>query len=349
MSGTSMDAVDVALVHAEGRGLELRATFERGATRPLGELSAVLRTVAGQEPAPAGSIAQAAEDLARVHVEVLGELLAGRSIDLIAVHGQTIYHAPPISWQLIHPSPIVRALGVPVVFDLRSADLAAGGQGAPITPLADWVLFRDTQQTRAIVNLGGFVNVTILPAGGSPAEVRGQDVCACNQLLDGIARQLFHQPYDEAGRRALQGVVRDEPLGELAALLRSQSSGDRSLGTGDELGRWVEAHRSQHAGEDLARTACAAVAGAIVGGVGRVDRLLLAGGGVRNQALTDEISARAACRVSLTDDLGVPTAYREASAMAVLGGLCQDRVPMTLPQVTHVPRPAPLAGCWAYP
>ena len=123
--------------------------------------------------------------------EVLHAALEARA-DLVVAHGQTVFHAPPASWQLLNAAPIARAVRAPVVFDLRQADLAAGGQGAPITPLADWIMLRahgPAAAGRAIVNLGGFCNVTILPSGAGPEGVRGMDVCPCNHLLDGVARR----------------------------------------------------------------------------------------------------------------------------------------------------------------
>lgn len=349
MTGTSIDGVDAALVAIEGAGLTMRALVLRCTSRALGELADPLRALAQQQATTSGDIACAAEALARLHLEVLQELIAGERIDLVAVHGQTIFHHPPISWQLINPAPIAQRLRVPVVFDLRAADLAAGGQGAPITPLADYVLFRSPDETRAVVNLGGFVNFTVLEAGQPISAIRGGDVCVCNQLLDALARRLFGQAFDRGGQRARAGAVQPEPFDDLVPRLGTQLSADRSLGTGDELAEWIERYVGRFRGEDLARSACAAIAEAVTQAVGRVDRLLLAGGSIKNQALLDEFRARSPAVVSPTDDFGVPGEYREAAAMAVLGALCQDRVPITLPQVTRVSGASPVAGSWVYP
>lgn len=133
MTGTSLDSLDVALVEIHGTGLELRADVVRCLTRPLGSLTGPLRALAAQQPATAGRISTLARELATLHVYALHELVGEEPVDLIAVHGQTVFHHPPASWQLINPAPIAQALRTPVVFDLRAADLAAGGQGAPIT------------------------------------------------------------------------------------------------------------------------------------------------------------------------------------------------------------------------
>jgi 1,6-anhydro-N-acetylmuramate kinase len=166
-----------------------------------------------------------------------------RAADLVAVHGQTVFHAPPVSWQLLSAAPIAHALRVPVVFDLRAADLACGGQGAPITPIADFVLFRDEEENRAVVNLGGFCNVTLLERGSSLelSRVRARDVCACNQVLDAVARACLGRAFDEGGSRAASGRV---DAGSYASCSRSSrhSRARRSLGTGDELGALVARH-----------------------------------------------------------------------------------------------------------
>ncbi|MFO0983693.1 MAG: anhydro-N-acetylmuramic acid kinase [Planctomycetota bacterium] len=351
MSGTSMDAIDVALVDVAGRGYQLRAQPVRCHTQPLQGLAAELRALAEQRPATTAAISRLAHDLAIAHVVAVRSLLGGERADLIAVHGQTIYHAPPLGWQLMQPAPIARAFGVPVVFDLRSADLAAGGQGAPITPLADAILFRHAARSRAVVNLGGFCNVTLLPRGAEidARAIEAGDVCACNQILDAIARALLDRPFDRDGAWAASGQAIAPAFTELVRALLDQSSAGRSLGTGDELCDWLDRHASRHAGADLARTACAAIAQAIAQRAQTSDEVLLAGGGARNRTLLGELRARLPAPVVLTEEIGIPGAYREAIEMAILGALAQDRVPITLPRVTRVSAAAPQSGCWVLP
>src|SRR5690349_11659226 len=132
MTGTSIDALDASLVEIDGHGLAMRAKPVRNLTRDLGDLAPRLRALAEQQPMTAGQIAAIARDFALLHASAILELLAGEKADLICVHGQTVFHQPPLSWQLMQPAPIAQAVGCPVVYDLRQADLAAGGQGAPI-------------------------------------------------------------------------------------------------------------------------------------------------------------------------------------------------------------------------
>jgi anhydro-N-acetylmuramic acid kinase len=358
MTGTSIDALDAALVEIEGEGLSMSARFLRGVALPLGDLAGPLRSLAEQKPAEAREIARIARAFALLHASAIEELAPGAKLDLVCVHGQTVYHAPPLSWQLFSPAPLVRAIGAPVVFDLRGADLAAGGQGAPITPLADWVLFRQARRRgsgAAVVNLGGFVNITLLPGEGEerdlPAEIGlidGGDVCACNQILDAVARELLGVRYDEDGRQALQGEVHGAALADLEDVMARQAGGGRSLGTGDEGSEWIGRWRSSGSAPDLAATACAAIASTVARRVQGVP-VILAGGGVRNRALVAALESCCAGGVSTTDELGVPAAFREAVCFGVLGALCRDRTPITLPRITGLRGCAPVSGCWMYP
>ncbi len=362
-----MDAVDAVQVVVEGHGLGIHASVHRCATGLLGPLAGALREFAEGRPATAALVAGLAREFALRHVDVVREAAGGERIDLIAVHGQTVFHAPPISWQLLAPAPIAEALNAPVVFDLRAADLAAGGQGAPITPLADWVLFRDESETRAVVNLGGFANYTLLPAGRDRDDaaleeavngIRGGDICVCNLLLDAIARRWFKMPFDEGGRRAAAGEIQPYLRDALASPLSDQSLAGRSLGTGDEMIAWLDERSGTDRPEDLARSACDAVGFVIAAAVRDaarkhasmpLRRILLAGGGVHNGTLTSALQQHAEVGALSTDAFGVPVSHREAAEMAVLGALCQDRVPITLPQVTGVRAPAPVAGAWVFP
>jgi 1,6-anhydro-N-acetylmuramate kinase len=350
MTGTSIDSLDAALVEVSGRGLLMHARFLRAVTHELGPLKPRLRALADQHPVTAAEIAALAHDFALLHARALKELCSGATPAVACIHGQTVYHKPPLSWQLMQPAPVAHALGCPVVYDLRSADLAAGGQGAPITPIADLILFGSPTHPRDVVNLGGFCNITHLPAraGEDPAaHIRGRDVCACNQVLDAVSRATTGNPYDEGGRLACRGIPSHPHLERLSGLLSHQSRSGRSLGTGDELHAWIEQARHELSPETIAATACEALGQTIAAQLAAP--AVVAGGGVRNAALLQALKRHARHEVSLSDDLGIPAPHREAACFAILGALCQDRIPITLPQVTHVPAPAPISGHWILP
>jgi len=346
MTGTSLDAIDVAAMSIDGHGLEMRVQIESQVMLPLGDVGKRLRALAEQQPMTAGDIARVSHDFALLHIDAIKQACGRKTPDLIAVHGQTVFHQPPLSWQVLNPAPIAWALNANVVYDLRAMDLAAGGQGAPITPIADWVLFRHTGERRAIINLGGFCNVTRLPAHDQVRHIDGGDVCSCNQLLDRMARALLDQPFDRDGQTALSGTVDGDAKADLVRMLSKQADAGRSLGTGDELGEWAERHALEEVADTL-RTACAAIAEVIVAKSQPTDRLVLAGGGVRNRALVEEIRGRTSVPVSTTDDLGVPATLREACAMGILGALCEDVIPISIPRITGVVK-APLSGSWVF-
>ena len=349
MTGTSIDGIDLALAAIRGEGLAVRAELRAFRSAGLGPLGARLRAAADQHPVTAGELADLARELGELHArEALALLREARldRIDLAAIHGQTVFHRPPTSLQLLNAHPIAEALGCDIVFDLRGQDLACGGQGAPLTPLADWVLFR-APHARAIVNLGGFANATILPAddGAAPASqlaaIHGADLCACNQLLDRAAREVLGREFDADGAAAASGMRHDAAFAEARTLLAPKPDG-RSLGTGDELFGWVERHRRALAPADVLATASDAV-GATIGNAlaaHGVRDAVLAGGGARHLRLTQAIASAARVPVGPSDRLGVPVGAREALGWAVLGALAQDGVGVALPQVTKRPEPA---------
>lgn len=355
MTGTSIDGIDVALVRLNGSGLQIQPTLVRHAQYPIGDLARPLRDAAEQKAITAADFARLAWEFGLLHAHVIETLLdANQPIDLICVHGQTIFHQPPISCQLINPAPIAHRFKCPVVSDLRQADLTAGGQGAPITPIADWIIFRHPQNSRAIINLGGFCNLTFLPPGNAqnPLEqIQGHDLCPCNQVLDAVARTALGQPIDINGAAALAGIADPQAVNTLIAWFNRKRQSNRSLGTGDEAAEWVHHHLSRLSAQDLAASAANAIGGYIATAVTqlRADEIILAGGGARNRALIQSIASIAKAPVKLSDELGVPIHAREAIAMAILGALCADGVPITLPQVTGCASPPPIAGVWSGP
>ena len=308
MTGTSLDGLDAVLVEAEGVGLDLRVRTLARTGVELGALAFGLGAATSGTPMSAGDFSRLALELGELHAQVVGELVdrSGLEPAVCALPGQTVVHAPPISMQLINPWPVAQRLGCPVIHDLRGADLAAGGQGAPITPLADWVLFRSEEADRAIVNLGGFCNVTSLPAGLDTQGVQGFDVCVCNQVLDSCARAALGMPYDHEGRAALAGTPDCDAVDALRDVLRGQSTAGRSLGSGFAV---------------------------------------LAGGGVRNAALVRAIEdVVGPCQT--TEAFGIGVQEREAVCVAVLGLLALDGVVYTQASITGRTRPLMAEGSW---
>ncbi len=351
MTGTSLDGLDAAAVRVSGERLELTGEVVAFTSAPFGSLADPLRSLMQGEPTTAGIFARIAHEFGELHADVLTELRRDAGApDLIAIPGQTLLHAPPLSLQLINPWPVARRFDAPIVYDFRSADLAKGGQGAPITPIADWMLFRSDSESRAIINLGGFANITILPKGADTAAIAARDVCACNHVLDAVAREGFGEPYDKDGAVAARGTPDPEGVRDLLETFPAPHE-RRALGDASPALEWVKRrlHQRGIAGETVAASAVDAIARRLADAAAEADHLLLAGGSVRNRALVEAIARHAGKPVDTTAALGVDPLQREVVAIALLAALCQDGVPITLPQVTGVASPAPLAGAWIHP
>lgn len=385
MTGTSLDGIDAALVSIVGHGMAIRATLIGKKSASLGPLRDELKHFAQGLPAEPIRFLTAARQLGQIHAQVVERLctehsikkrLDGRySLDLVVAHGQTIWHAPPargsaepgLSWQLMDPWPIVRTLGVPVVYDLRQADLIAGGQGAPITPASDWIMYRHPTRTRLIVNLGGICNVTLLRHGDTLLDTRGGDIGPCNLLIDGLVHRINPSiPFDTDGNLARRGRI----VSDIFEIARRESPFfarplPRTTGREDFDAAWLDrvvaaSKNVRHPGgaeltpEDLLASSVDAVARNIAEYVrsrAPGSQIVLAGGGARNGFLVERISRQCTsllppCTVTLSDAVGVPVESREAMAFAVLGALSQDGVPITLPSVTGARSPGP-AGAWA--
>lgn len=202
MSGTSCDAVDAVVLRVCPPGTPTPIPVLGSASRSLGPTGTELLAISHGARRTSGEIRNAVAMLTNIHAEAISAAVhdAGVNPELIACHGQTLFHRDGLSWQAVAPAPIARRFNAPVVHDLRSADIAAGGQGAPITPMADRFLYAD-HAPAAIVNLGGYCNITSLDSDG---HTEGRDVCVCNQLLDHAAVRLLGTPYDRDGACALQ-------------------------------------------------------------------------------------------------------------------------------------------------
>ncbi len=362
MTGTSLDGLDVALVRVDGVGLDMTAEYLGMTSRSLGELADELRSFAAGEAHPAVTFSLCSRSLGQLYAEACAECVErflpdGASLDLVVAHGQTIWHAPEdgISWQLFDPMPCVRALRAPVCFNLRQADLVAGGEGAPITPIADWIMFRHPDKHRLIVNLGGIANVTSLPPDRPVEQITGGDIGPCNILIDGVVRRLFAgKDYDADGDIAASGDAQDAITQVLEHHPALFGEGHHSLGREDFPEQWIDRLvadlRKTIKPADLVASAVEGVA-TLVASVAapEADEMILAGGGARNPVLIERIAELAPFdRVVLSDELGVPCEAREPAGFAVLGALSQDGVPITLTQVTGAQRPG-RAGMWAYP
>ena len=349
MSGTSADGVDAAAVE-----LDVSATDVRLVASLSEPFDAPLRTaiLAVAEGAPTDARA-----LARLHAE-LGDRYADaaerlvrelpRRPDVIAVHGQTIAHLPRerVTLQIGDAARVAQRTRIPTVNDFRSADVAAGGEGAPLVPFADHVLFARLAPV-AILNIGGIANLTLIPTERAD-DVVALDTGPGNMVIDAVAA-LEGAPYDAGGAGAARGHADDETLSEFLAHPYFERRAPKSTGREEFGGRFakrlaeiVARHGGSH--DDALATATALTANTIAAALRResrvpMRRVLVAGGGARNRTLVAMLGhAVTPAAIETTDAHGVPGAFREAIAFAILGAYRSRGSPNTLPRTTGAGR-----------
>ena len=375
MSGTSADGVDVALV---------RITPARNSDFPHLRLlahvalrypAAVRKRVLQVMNAPAESVA----DLSRLHWR-LGQLYASSveralaahpvRLDLVGCHGQTIYHqgtaqsylggSVACTWQLGEASVLAAKLGVPVISDFRPADLAIGGQGAPLVPFLDYAAFHSQKRNRVLQNLGGIGNLTVVPAGAAPERVFAFDTGPGNMVIDAVMSAYFGKQYDARGTVASRGRVLAPVVAKCLTLPFFRVHPPKSAGR-EEFGRefvasFLEQCRQESGrAEDAVATATALTASSIGLAWTRFVKpalaqaptdYIVAGGGAKNETLMRSIEAEisATSRVSMktSDDYGIPSAAKEAMAFALLAYQTWHGMPGNLPSATGAKRAAVL-------
>ncbi len=352
MSGTSADGVDGALIALTWSGprpaVELLAQARRDHSR---ELRARILDAAGGERLTMAEVARLHRDVAVAHTAVAVELLGmGQGpVAVIGMHGQTFAHLPAerATLQLGDGADLAVRTGVPVVVDFRSADVAAGGEGAPLTPFADHILFADRAPC-AVVNIGGIANVTLIPDDRAQ-HVTAFDTGPGNMVIDAVARLEGHDR-DENGAGARRGRVVAAALDEALAHPFFSRPAPKSAGR-EEFGatfaaRLVERVREQGGSlDDALATATAltvrTLAGAVTAGTAAAPwhEVLVGGGGAANATLMASLtSLLAPVPVRPTDEAGIPISAREAVAFAVLAAYRLHGLPNTLPRVTGATR-----------
>jgi anhydro-N-acetylmuramic acid kinase len=342
MSGTSLDGLDLALCTVEGGGAGTRVAVERFATRPYdADARRRLWEIVFNPKAPLERVCQAHAWLADLHgemvLEALGEWgVAPGAVDVLASHGQTVFHAPAAraTLQLGDGDRLAVRTGILTVSDFRQKELAGGGEGAPLAPYAESLLFR-AEQPRVLLNIGGIANFTWLPALGDPAPILFGDTGPGNTLLDLAVRRYFperKEGFDRGGELARQGRVHEGALRRLKQhpyLTRRcpKSTGPEEFGPGllEDAIAVAKTERQDFSGHDALATLTRFTAETIADCLGReVPRLpstevVVSGGGGHNGTLMDHL-ARLLPGVKLSDSttLGVPPDAKEAVLFAVL-------------------------------
>ncbi|MCS7154504.1 MAG: anhydro-N-acetylmuramic acid kinase [Bacteroidota bacterium] len=367
MSGTSLDGVDVAIADFSGSGSNLRMRLLAFHSEPYPEsLRRALFVVQDPRRGRLRELAQLHMELAVFYAEAVRRgaeraAIPVESLDAVGCHGQTVYHIGfpdpalkhrvPATCQIGSGPVLAQLLGRPVVYDFRSADIAAGGQGAPLVPYFDWVMFRHERENRLLLNIGGIANVTVLPAGGALEEVWGFDTGPGNMLIDALARRLFGLDYDPDGRGALAGRVDEELLKRWLGQRRFRRPPPRSFGREQFGARYLEGllrtmRRRGLSPEDMMATVSALTVEAIWRAYGDfvasecpAHRVLVGGGGAHNRFLMQRLKWRfAPVPVETTWICGVDPDAREALCFALLAHEFFQRTPTNLPRVTGARR-----------
>jgi anhydro-N-acetylmuramic acid kinase len=365
MSGTSLDGVDVAVVRFEGEGErpdELEVTSFRSTPYHAG-LRGRIRSAIGHGSAE--TVCALDFELGRCIGEAVARALeiAGvppGEIRAIGSHGQTVWHRPPgpdgpgATLQLGAPAAIVEATGIPVVADFRARDIAAGGHGAPLTAYSDWLLFA-AEAGRAIQNIGGMANLTVLPARDDGATPIAFDTGPGVALIDAAIQKWSggENAFDRDGELASRGSVLegaiDEWLSDPYFAAPPPKSTGREYFSIERLDRWLTRHDGASEA-DLAATLTELTARTIARGfewaTAPVEACYLCGGGARNPCLTRRIrGALGGVRVAGLAELGVDPDAREAVAFALLARQHVLGIPANAPWATGAAGPRVL-GSW---
>jgi len=385
MSGTSMDGIDAALVRLAGPPDELRVRLLAFVTVPYpSRLRQQLLDLAGGKPTTAEAISHLNFLLGGLFAEAALKAcrcggVSPQWLSVIGSHGQTVFHQaratahphrPPLlgsgvaterasTLQIAEPAVIAERTGAPVVADFRTADIAAGGQGAPLVPLVDYLLLRDARQGTVALNIGGIANVTLIPAGARPKDVVGFDTGPGNMVMDALVRRFTkgRKTYDSGGRLAARGKVLEPLLARALGLPFFKRQPPKSAGREQFGGRFVSRYFLRPRGarsSDLLRTAAELTARSIVDALRRFalstanyDRLIVSGGGAHNGLLLRRLrELLPQLRLDLSDKFGLPVDAKEAIAFAVLADRTLHGLPGNLPSVTGAHRAVVLGACY---
>ena len=370
MSGTSADGIDVALVKisASASQPKLKLLAHHAVSYPRTLRAAVLAAMNAQRTSTA-ELARLNWRLGIAYAEAVTDTVTKYNIrpDLVGCHGQTIYHqgTPEIyagrsvacTWQLGEPALMAAKLGVPVVSNFRPADMAGGGQGAPLVPFLDYVLFAHPRRARVLQNIGGIGNLTFIPAGAKSDQLIAFDTGPGNMVIDALMEQLFQKRFDRNGSiakrgrvlpRVIEAVLRDPYF----AAAPPKSAGREEFGAEFSKRLLTLCRKESRRPEDAIATATALTAETIADSYRRFIRpgsarstvdYILSGGGARNATLVAMLRERLeplGCKVSLIDEAGMPSQAKEAVAFALLAWQTWHRLPSNVPSATGAQRPA---------
>ncbi|MET3698297.1 anhydro-N-acetylmuramic acid kinase [Bacillus oleivorans] len=370
MSGTSLDGIDAALIKITSQDDSINITPVQFSTLPYTkEMKDKLLQLCDPE-------ISRLEDLSNMNF-LLGELFSCAALKvieqsgikreevlLISSHGQTVYHQPSAvsiagesitsTLQIGDIGVIAERTGIMTVGDFRTRDMAAGGQGAPLVPYADYLLFKEKKFGRVLVNIGGISNITVLPQNPAPEDVVAFDTGPGNMIIDAFTNWATNGAldYDKDGSLAAKGTINQKWLEELLQhayfkLAPPKSTGRELFGTEYAKKLWEQAHVKGISHVDRIATITELTAVTIAQDIqsyiksGNIKEVLISGGGRFNRTLLSRISFHLPMEVEIhgTEVQGIPSDAKEAIVFALLGYQCYYKKPNNLPAATGAKRP----------
>jgi len=369
MSGTSADGIDVAVVRIVPGKVwppTIKLLAHEAFPYPAELRTKVLAAMNAQSISTA-ELARLNWRLGLAYAETVRATAARHELklDLVGCHGQTLYHQGraesyagrkfACTWQLGEAVAIAAQVSVPVVSNFRPADMFAGGQGAPLVPLLDYVMFADAKRGRVLQNIGGIANLTAIPPGGYGKQVMAFDTGPGNMVIDWLAQELFKKPFDRDGAFAGRGNVLEPVLNEALRHPFFRQKPPKSAGR-EQFGRDYASEflghcqRESEKPEDAMTTATALTVETIARSYERFVRSLMkahpvdfivSGGGARNKRLVAMLGERLeshGCVVRTSEDFGMPAEAKEAAAFALLAWMTWYGLPGNVPSATGAKR-----------
>ncbi len=344
MSGTSVDGIDAAIVEITGHGLATDVALIAFETFPFppGVPQRIL-ALCQPDTGRVDDICEMNFYIGHLFAEAVKHILKksgmrANDIDLIGSHGQTIHHLPhgtqkSSTLQIGEPAVIAHETGIPTIADFRVADMAAGGQGAPLVSYPDYLLFRDSAQTVGLLNIGGIANLTVLPADGTFDSVCAADTGPGNMCIDAVISEMTEgaERYDKDGRRAAQGNVHQPLIDEwlkhpFFQLSPPKTTGREMFGYTYAMACLTACRAHELSDNDCIATLTALTVQTIVGYIERfvrgqnpIDMLYVSGGGVHNQTIMRRLGELLSdTAVESVDTSGISADAKEAIAFAIL-------------------------------
>jgi len=367
MSGTSADGVDVAICRiAPGKGAPSVKVLVHRAFAYDKKLRAAALAAMDAKNTSTAELARLSWRLGEVYAECVAKAAADLKLkpQLIACHGQTMYHqgaaekylGKPLctTWQMGEAAVIAERMRVPVVSDFRPADMAAGGQGAPLVPMLDYCLFRHAKKNRLLLNLGGIANVTVLPAGCGVDDVMAFDTGPANMVIDACMQKLYGKPFDRGGKIAASGTALNmQWASPFFGMKPPKSCGREEFGDAFSA-KLMEDFKAEQP-QDIIATVTLMTVFTILAAyrefcwphlgqrapLARATEMFVAGGGAKNKTLMRwlrEAFAELGVSVATTADAGLAIDAKEAAAFALLGWLTWHGLPGNVPSATGARR-----------